>query len=146
MKRLGHARTDILFSRDTDKSNAIREDLLRRYGIPKDKKLVLYAPTHRKGLKMKDLALDYPDLTKTLSEKFGGEYVVMLRIHDKTKKILDKGLIWTDELRQVLYNVTDYPDIQELMMVTDIGITDYSSWIYDYVNMTTNPICPYFGG
>ena len=30
-------------------------------------------------------------------------------------------------------DVTDYPDIQELMMISDVAITDYSSWIYDYV-------------
>jgi CDP-glycerol glycerophosphotransferase len=30
-------------------------------------------------------------------------------------------------------NANNYPDIQELMMAIDMGITDYSSWICDYV-------------
>ena len=37
-----------------------------------------------------------------------------------------------------LIDVTKYPDIQELMLIADIGITDYSSWIYDYV-LTRKP-------
>jgi len=30
-------------------------------------------------------------------------------------------------------DATDYPDIQELMVAADAGITDYSSWILDYI-------------
>ena len=37
-----------------------------------------------------------------------------------------------------------YPDMQQLMAATDIGITDYSSWAYDYI-LTRRPMflyCP----
>ena len=37
-----------------------------------------------------------------------------------------------------VYDVTDYTDIQELMLISDIAITDYSSWIYDFV-LTRRP-------
>ena len=37
-----------------------------------------------------------------------------------------------------IIDVTDYPDIQELMLLADIAITDYSSWIYDFV-LTRKP-------
>ena len=30
-------------------------------------------------------------------------------------------------------DVTDYADMQELISMADIAITDYSSWIYDFV-------------
>ncbi len=77
-------------------------------------------------------------MCKALQEKFGGEYVVMIRMHKKTKNIaLGKELGGKPE-GKVLYDVTDYPDIQELMLVASIGITDYSSWIYDYV-LTRKP-------
>ncbi len=33
-----------------------------------------------------------------------------------------------------IYDVMMYPDIQELMLVADAGISDYSSWMYDFVN------------
>jgi len=130
MVRLGHARTDILFSKDEELISGIRRELNRRYGIPEDKKILMYAPTHRRGLTAEDLYIDYPRFLKVLSEKFGGEFVVLLRLHDRTKDLKPAGL----ELDYV-YEVSDYPDMQELMLVTDVGITDYSSWIFDYVLM-----------
>lgn len=59
-------------------------------------------------------------------------------MHNKTKNIVLSNEENDEVEEQVLYNVTDYPDIQELMLVTTIGITDYSSWIYDYV-LTRKP-------
>lgn len=135
MLRYGHARTDILFQDNAQTIAPIRSALLERYGIPTDKKLVLFAPTHRKWLRASDLDIDYKALTEVLSQKFGGDYVVMLRLHYKTRFLLQKaGSFLTEEQQGVVFDVTDYPDIQELMLVTDVGITDYSSWIYDYVN------------
>lgn len=135
MPRYGHARTDILFQDNAQTIDPIRSALLERYGIPKDKKLVLFAPTHRKWLKAADLEIDYKELTETFSSKFGGDYVVMLRLHYKTRFLLQKaGSSLIEEQQGIVFDVTDYPDIQELMLVTDVGITDYSSWIYDYVN------------
>lgn len=138
MVRLGHARTDILFTTDPYKIAAIREDLLERYGIPVHKKLVLYAPTHRTGLTIENLSIDYQDMAEALQRKFGGEFAVMIRMHKRTKNIVLDKEECEDPTEQVLYDVTDYPDIQELMMVTAVGITDYSSWIYDYV-LTRRP-------
>lgn len=138
MKRLGHARTDVLFSKDAYQLQEIREDLLSRYGIPVEKKLVLYAPTHRRGLTVEDLSIDYSDMAKELQKKFGGEFVVMIRMHKRTKDIMLDTDFANERGEQILYDVTDYPDIQELMLVTSVGITDYSSWIYDYV-LTRKP-------
>lgn len=135
MVRLGHARTDILFSTSSDRIAQIREELFHRYGIPTEKKLVLYAPTHRLGLTIDNLSIDYRELTEVLQKKFGDEFAVMIRLHKRTNNIiLDKE----ESKTNVLYDVTSYPDIQELMLVTAIAITDYSSWIYDYV-LTRRP-------
>ncbi len=130
MERLGHARTDILFAKEDGQVVAgIRKRLLAMYGIPTDAKIVLYAPTHRAGLTADDLDIDCPLLCEELSKKFGGTYVVLFRLHDRSFKLL-KDVIDQDGM----YDVSRYPDIQELMLVTDVGITDYSSWIFDYVN------------
>lgn len=138
MVRLGHARTDILFTKDPYRITEIREGLLERYGIPLHKKLVLYAPTHRTGLTIENLSIDYKDMTEALQKKFDGEFAVMIRMHKRTKNIVLGKEGCEEPAEQVLFDVTDYPDIQELMMVTTIGITDYSSWIYDYV-LTRRP-------
>ncbi len=138
MVRLGHARTDILFTTDPYQIAEIRESLFERYGIPVHKKLVLYAPTHRTGLTIENLSIDYKDMADALQRKFGGEFAVMIRMHKRTKNIVLEKEECDAPGEQVLYDVTDYPDIQELMMVTTVGITDYSSWIYDYV-LTRRP-------
>lgn len=128
MKRLGHARTDILLHATELQKRYLRQRIYERYGIPKGKKIVLYGPTHRTGLTPDDLNLDFYALIDALQQRFGAAYVVLLRLHNRNAKKLK---IPADGVR--VFNVTDYPDIQELMMITDVAITDYSSWIYDFV-------------
>ena len=128
MVRLGHARTDILFKYGTSFADQIREELYHRYGVPKDKKIVMYGPTYRKNLTFFDIDINYPEMIQALQERFGGEFVVLLRLHNRMKNMM-KESVTSDRV----FDVTDYPDMQRLMMVCDVGITDYSSWIYDYV-------------
>ncbi len=128
MKRLGHARTDILLTTDELKKKYIRQRLCERFHIPADKKFVLYGPTHRTGLTVEDLAIDFPALVDALHKRFGEEYIVLLRLHNR-----NAGKIMLCADNQLTFDVTDYQDMQELMLVSDIAITDYSSWIYDYV-------------
>ena len=59
MLRLGHARTDVLFSRDESLIQRIRIQLETQFHIPTDKKIILYAPTHRRGMKLEDLITDF---------------------------------------------------------------------------------------
>lgn len=133
MVRFGHARTDILFSQDQNIIDEIRRDLFNRYGIPMHKKLVLYAPTHRKGLIASDLICDYQSVVNALDKKFGGEHVIMTRMHKRTKDVMVAEAVEESPEERIMFDVTNYPDIQQLMLVTSLGITDYSSWIYDYV-------------
>lgn len=44
-----------------------------------------------------------------------------------------------EEFRHNIINVSKYPDIQELMIASDMLVTDYSSVMFDYVN-TGNPV------
>lgn len=133
IKRLGHARTDILFNQNEQITRYIKQRIYETYGIPYNKKFVLYGPTYRIGLKFNDLVIDFEKLVEELNAKFNDEYVVLFRFHNRNKKMI-KHLTTSD----LVYNVTNYPDIQELMLVSDIAITDYSSWIYDFV-LTSKP-------
>ena len=72
-------------------------------------------------------------VTYALEKKFGGKWVVLLRFHFK----LRSAKIPKKYLNNVV-NVTDYPDMQELLCACDLGITDYSSWMCDYV-LTRRP-------
>ncbi len=128
--RYGHPRNDILISVDKDKLFEIREKLWEIFNIPMDNKLILYAPTFRDDHQFKCYNVNAPQLLKAVKEKFGGEWTFLTRYHPTVRKWAQKR---GHAFFQETVDVTTYDDIQELIAVTDIAITDYSSWIYDFV-------------
>lgn len=130
--RYGHARNDILFYKDSQTITELKNKICNKYGININKKFVLYAPTFRDNKKTNCFNINYDRLIETLSEKFGGEWVVLSKLHFHNLKAKVKY-----SSRNVI-NVTNYPDIQELMAISEIAITDYSSWICDFV-LTRRP-------
>ena len=65
-----------------------------------------------------------------LKENIGDEYVLLLRTHQYISDRLD-----TTGLEGFAYNVSQYDDISELYLISDICITDYSSVFFDYANL-----------
>ncbi|MGN0243245.1 MAG: CDP-glycerol glycerophosphotransferase family protein [Lachnospiraceae bacterium] len=126
---LGYPRNDLLYEDNREElSVSIRQQL----GIPFDKKTILYAPTWRDdefyqpGQYKFQLKLDLHKMREYLGE----EYVVLLRTHYFIADHLD-----VDGLDGFAYNVSDYPDITELYLISDVCITDYSSVFFDYANL-----------
>ena len=68
-----------------------------------------------------------------MTERFGGEWEILVRFHPTVRKERKKMRI-----KNKVKDVTIYPDIQEIMAISDVAITDYSSWIYDFV-LTQRP-------
>lgn len=129
MLETGYPRNDILHSKDKEqKAEAIRN----RLGIPKGKKIILYAPTWRddeyyeKGKYKFELQLNL-DLMK---QELGNEYVLLLRTHYFIADSLD-----VSRYNGFAYNVSKYDDISELYLISDILITDYSSVFFDFANL-----------
>ncbi len=127
MVRLGHARTDPLFGRGGRDRASIRTDLQARYGVNEKARIALFAPTYRPYLAPSDIDFGFERMIDSLTGKFGGDWCLLVRLHRSTKGIR------AARTGGRAVDVTDYPDMQELMMVADVGITDYSSWIFDYV-------------
>lgn len=121
----GHPRNDIFF-RDTTQ---IKEKVYSKFQIPKDKKIVLYAPTLREDHDLACYSLDFERLAKALADKFGGEYTVLLKLHPLILDLKDKFTTESDNI----IDATDYSDMQELLVASDVVITDYSSCIYDFM-------------
>lgn len=94
----------------------------------------MYAPTFRDNHRFDCYQIDYERLRNALSDKFGGKWRVLVRFHLNVRRFSKNAL----EKNENVIDVTDYPDIQELMLISDIAITDYSSWIYDYI-LTRKP-------
>ncbi len=126
--KYGHARNDILFTEDQARLGAIRRELFDAYEIPMNAQLCMYAPTFRDDGDLSPYTIDYARLSDALTERFGGKWVILTRFHSRTKKYIKSYT-----LPKNVYNVSGYPDIQELMVVIDAGITDYSSWICEYM-------------
>ncbi len=130
MLEYGHPRNDIMFDSYKEKRKQIRESFLKKYNLPKDMRFILYAPTFRDSKNFDCYDIDIPGLLTAAKEKFGGRWKLLLRYHSalrtvyrKRNQIFDADVI----------DVTDFDDMQELITLADIGITDYSSWIYDFM-------------
>ena len=125
IKALGLPRMDYYFEdHDLDK---LKSDFLKKYDISQDKKIILYAPTFRDEAKYNDV-FDFLDL-KRFNERLGSEYVLALRLHPKIKNFY-QGDISSEE---GYIDVSDWESEQELMLISDMLITDYSSIMIEFV-------------
>ncbi|MGL5479569.1 MAG: bifunctional glycosyltransferase/CDP-glycerol:glycerophosphate glycerophosphotransferase [Clostridium sp.] len=117
--KTGYPRNDILFEK-----NNVNEiiNIKEKLGIDKNKKVILYAPTWRIKNKF-DMMIDIEKMKKSLGE----EYIFALRIHPFALKGLDKSV-----LNEFVINVSDYKSVEELYLISDVLITDYSSVMFDY--------------
>lgn len=128
----GLPRNDILVKNaEAAGLDAIRREL----GIPSDKRVVLYAPTFRGGGNGPQDRPDYRQLAACLGARFGGEWIVLLRQH---YFVADREA----GLDEFVRDVSDYPDMQELLMIADCLISDYSSCMWDYL-LTGKPCFVY---
>ena len=133
--QLGHARNDVLCETDTNRVKAIREKVTHSLGFDENSKICLYAPTFRDDGDMRPYEIDYAKLQEALEARFGGSWVILTRFHWRLIKKLKKK---NYHFGENVINATNYTDIQELISCTDVGITDYSSWICDYL-LTRRP-------
>ncbi|GAA5498729.1 bifunctional glycosyltransferase/CDP-glycerol:glycerophosphate glycerophosphotransferase [Lactiplantibacillus plajomi] len=113
-------RNDVLikYRNNTDYQKQLKEKL----NIPTEKKVVLYAPTYR-GTGAFDFQLDVERLRSSLSD----EYVLLIRLH-----YLVANTNSFNAYGSFVYDMSDYPDINDLYLVSDVLITDYSSVMFDY--------------
>lgn len=122
VKSLGIPRADIFF-KENEKLR-VKEEFFDRYPNLKNKKIIMYAPTFRDNAKGNfNLKLDI-DLMKEKLERLG--YVLLLRLHPSIKK----DNIQIDN--KFSFNFGDYPQVSDLLIVSDILISDYSSIIFEF--------------
>ena len=120
----GTPREDLMFSYDKERCKEVKAKLGLSYG----KKVLLYAPTFRKDYSLESYDIDFDRLLVSLSTKYGGEWIILLRLHPHLLHFSER-LVAGNTLIQ---DVTAYDDIQELLFVSDMVISDYSSLIFDF--------------
>lgn len=131
----GHPRNDVLVNCSEEQYAEKRREIFEYLSLEdRGQKIALYAPTFRDSKSFACYALDAKSLIRSLSERFGGEWIALYRYHPTVRRLARKH---ASALRCVI-DMTDYPDMQDLIQIADVGITDYSSWIYDFV-LTRRP-------
>ncbi|WP_393058447.1 CDP-glycerol glycerophosphotransferase family protein [Streptomyces sp. LN549] len=121
----GYPRNDLFHAPDRTKiAAAVRETLQ----IPDGKRVVLHAPTWRddqpknRGRYTMDLRLDLAAAEREL----GADTVLLVRRHYLVAdRLPDSG---TGFVR----DVSRYPEVGELMLISDALVTDYSSLMFDF--------------
>lgn len=109
--------------------SSLKKKIYTLYSIPKEKKIILYAPTFRKNSNLELFKMDYEKVLYTMKQKFGEEFVLLIRLHPNEAN-RSKELI-RGECNK-LFDASMYPDMQELLAVADILITDYSGCMFDF--------------
>jgi CDP-glycerol glycerophosphotransferase (TagB/SpsB family) len=100
-----------------------------RIGVPPGKKVAMYVPTWRDNLHdeagryLLDFRLDLDAAARALAD----DWVLMIRGHH-----LMAGGIRDAAVPGFAFDVTAYPDIGDLLLITDALITDYSSVMFDF--------------
>ncbi|MEV5982744.1 CDP-glycerol glycerophosphotransferase family protein [Streptomyces sp. NPDC052114] len=125
----GSPRNDVLFSADPAHGAQVR----RRLGVPQGDTVVLYAPTQRDhhvtGYVRR---VDLEAFTRAL----GPGHTVLVRLHPSLAKHPVRGLELADLARRgLLLDVTDEPSVEDLMLASDVLVTDYSSLMFDYAHL-----------
>ncbi len=128
--KYGHPRNDVLF--DQEKMSALKAAFCEENELPLDTKFVLYAPTFRDGNFGAMFNLDVELLRETLTQKFGGDWKVILKAHPRVAKSKVGKRAFANLSQESCLNMSSYGDIQDLIAFSDIAITDFSSWIFDF--------------
>ncbi|NKE06824.1 CDP-glycerol glycerophosphotransferase family protein [Mesobacillus selenatarsenatis] len=131
---IGLPRNDIFFK--TNDIAKMKKDFYKDYNIPDDKKIILYAPTYRDTDNDNPINLDFSKLQKEL----GQQYVFVLKLHPFLANYKFKAA--TKEEEQFVLNLSSIDDIQDLLLIADVLITDYSSVIFDFA-ITGRPMIFY---
>ena len=126
MLEIGYPRNDILINRNNAEDI---DEIKSRFNIPKDKKIILYAPTWRDNQYHDNneykfaTEMDFDKMHKEL----GDEYTLIVKFHYLVKENID----WSRYDNFVIECDAEW-DIQELYLISDMMITDYSSVMFDY--------------
>lgn len=123
---IGYPRNDFLVNYSIDDVVRIKKKL-NLDGI--DKKIILYAPTWRDNQHKSGIGYTYKTEIdfEYLREKLEADYIILFRAHYLVANSFDfrryKGFI---------YDVSEIDDINELYVISDMLVTDYSSVFFDY--------------
>ncbi len=125
---IGLPRNDIYANYSKDYMLSLR----RKMNIPADKRVILYAPTFREYEKSSSMEIkaSVPMNIERWRKELGEDYVLLFRAHYEVAR----GLNIRDD--DFVREMSCYPQLEDLMIVSDLLISDYSSIFFDYSIMS----------
>lgn len=130
----GLPRNDELYQIKEEKVKEIKQKLK----VPLDKKVILYAPTYREFYKDSSLdnIIQNPFDFEKMKQELSDEYVLVVTAHYLVGKLL--GI---PKDNPFIINAFEYPYMNDLLMIADILISDYSSVVWDYAILERPILC-----
>lgn len=120
----GMPRNDVLLQ----PNDAIRDIICKTYNLSGDTKILLYAPTFRDFSETKqEINVDLKQTIQKLKNKTKENWVCFVRAH-----YISAGLSINCD-GEIFIDVTEYPDMADLLASVDMLITDYSASAGDFV-------------
>ncbi|MFE1015073.1 CDP-glycerol glycerophosphotransferase family protein [Streptomyces sp. NPDC058794] len=125
--RTGSPRNDVLVNAGPQAGRRTRE----RLGVPEGHTVVLYAPTRREYRRGGYVERFDP---ARLAADLGEGHTLVVRLHPSLATGPARGMGLAElHRRGVLIDATDEPHVEDLMLASDLLITDYSALMFDYV-------------
>lgn len=128
----GTPRCDILFDQNENNIKTIKNKI----GLKSDDKILLYAPTFRKGNNLSAYDIDFKRVLNELNQQ--ENWKVLIRLHPHLQEY-SADLVKNNDS---IIDVTKHDDIQELLLISDLLISDYSSLVFDFA-ITKKPCVLY---
>lgn len=130
--QFGSPRCDCLITNKLE----LREALRTKYNLPRDEKIVLYAPTFRGGdqrgmkqVKFDGISLDIDWLLRELTNKNSGHWTMVLRLHPQLAAKMEEMSGIKDN--KDIIDLSQEDDMSQVLGAADLLVTDYSSCAFD---------------
>lgn len=123
--KLGIPRNDIFFSTNFE----LKKEIKNQLNLPDDVYVVLYAPTFRDNRTSKFSVLNYSQVIDDFEKREQTKCVLLIRYHPLNKNVECD----VEKKDNRIIDVTNYPDGQELSLIANCVITDYSSIVFDFL-------------
>ena len=132
-REFGHPRNDVFFGG----ADSFRAKVRSTLGLSASDRIVLYAPTHRRGGGTSGYLLEFGQIIRACEHRFGGTWKAVVRLHPNMLGIANRFVF-----DAVAVDATRYDDIQELLVGSDALISDYSSCMFDFM-LSRRPVFVY---
>lgn len=121
----GIPRTDVFF--DEEYKKQVREKFYQEYPKLKEKKILLFAPTFRGNGKLSGYyPVDRLDVNR-LYEDLKEEYAIIVKHHP----FVNNRSAIKKKYQDMIIDLSDNSELNDLLFVTDVLITDYSSVVFE---------------